>query len=101
MAPALLIVSASIFGLLGIAHGWYTFRDSQNPHRLVPGSRTVLEAMKATDLRLSRGGTTMWKAWLGFNYSHTLGFANVWHRLRCLCVVAARPRSAQGHLIDS
>jgi hypothetical protein len=73
MAPALLIVGASIFGLLGIAHGWYTFRDSQNPRRLVPDSRAVLEAMKATDVRLSRGGTTMWKAWLGFNYSHTLG----------------------------
>ena len=29
--------------------------------------------MEASNVRLSRGGTTMWKAWLGFNYSHSLG----------------------------
>jgi len=24
-------------------------------------------------VRLARGGTTMWRAWVGFNFSHSLG----------------------------
>ena len=29
--------------------------------------------MTTTPLRLSRGGTTMWRAWVGFNFSHSVG----------------------------
>ena len=73
MTVALLIIGASIFGLLGVVHGLYTFSDAHNPRRLAPDDRAVLEGMKTSGLRLSRGGTTMWQAWLGFNFSHTLG----------------------------
>jgi hypothetical protein len=29
--------------------------------------------MAESQLRLARGGTTMWRAWVGFNFSHSLG----------------------------
>ena len=29
--------------------------------------------MANSALRLSRGGTDMWRAWIGFNFSHSLG----------------------------
>ena len=29
--------------------------------------------MAGTGVRLARGGTTMWRAWVGFNFSHSLG----------------------------
>jgi len=72
MAVALLI-GGSIFGLLGVLHGLYTVSDTHNPRWLVPYDRAVIEGMKTSGLRLARGRTTMWQAWLGFNFSHTLG----------------------------
>ena len=39
----------------------------------MPENPTVGDAMAATGLRLARGGTTMWRAWVGFNFSHSLG----------------------------
>ena len=30
-------------------------------------------AMAESPVRLARGGTTMWRAWVGFNFSHSLG----------------------------
>ena len=73
MAQVIFIIGALIFGALGALHAWYTFCDARDPRRLAPDSRVVLEAMEASSVRLSHGGTTMWKAWLGFNYSHSLG----------------------------
>jgi hypothetical protein len=29
--------------------------------------------MTQTPVRIARGGTIMWKAWVGFNFSHSLG----------------------------
>jgi hypothetical protein len=29
--------------------------------------------MASSALRLSRGGTDMWRAWIGFNFSHSIG----------------------------
>jgi hypothetical protein len=73
-SPAiLLVVGGSIFGVLGLLHAWYTFRDIAQPRRLVPEDATVADAMAATGLRLARGGTTMWRSWVGFNFSHGLG----------------------------
>ena len=33
----------------------------------------MIDAMAGTEVRLRRGGTTMWRAWVGFNFSHSLG----------------------------
>jgi len=73
MSALLLIAGGSIFGLLGLLHAVYTFADSRHPRRLAPDDPSVLRSMSASKVRLSRGGTTMWRAWLGFNFSHSLG----------------------------
>lgn len=73
MPTVLLVVGGSVFGVVGLLHAWYTFRDIQRPRRLVPEDPAVAEAMRVTGLRLARGGTTMWRAWVGFNFSHSLG----------------------------
>jgi len=64
----LFIVGASIFGALGLVHLAYTFfTDKFNPH-----NPDVAEAMKSTSPTLTKE-TTVWRAWVGFNASHSLG----------------------------
>jgi hypothetical protein len=69
----LLELGGGIFLLLGILHALYTFLDIREPRRLVPQEPSVALAMAESPLRLARGGTTMWRAWVGFNFSHSLG----------------------------
>ncbi len=64
----LLIVGAAIFGVLGITHLAYTFFTNKFDAR----DQAVTDAMKATSPVLTRD-TTMWRAWVGFNASHSLG----------------------------
>jgi hypothetical protein len=66
-------LGGGIFLLMGFLHAFYTFLDIGRPRRLVPQDPAVAAAMAASQLRLSRGGTTMWKAWVGFNFSHSVG----------------------------
>jgi hypothetical protein len=58
---------------MGGLHAIYTLLDLRNPQRLVPVDPSVRHAMANSALRLSRGGTDMWRAWIGFNFSHSLG----------------------------
>jgi hypothetical protein len=74
-ARFLLDLGGGIFVLLGSLHALYTFLDIRRPRRLVPQDPAVALAMTAAPLRLSRGGTTMWRAWVGFNFSHSVGVA--------------------------
>lgn len=69
----LLELGGGIFLLLGILHALYTFLDIREPRRLVPQEPSVALAMAESPVRLARGGTTMWRAWVGFNFSHSLG----------------------------
>jgi hypothetical protein len=73
MTQTLLIAGGSVFCLLGLLHALYTFGDEHRPRRLAPDDPALVEAMRAAGLQLSRGRTTMWRAWLGFNFSHSLG----------------------------
>ena len=68
MDKILLIVGVSIFGLLGTIHLLYTFFTT----KLHPYDPKVVEVMKGTSLRLTQE-TTIWRAWLGFNASHSSG----------------------------
>jgi len=68
----LLILGGSVFGVLGGLHAIYTMLDLRNPRRLVPVDPSVMHAMANSALRLSRGGTDMWRAWIVFNFSHSL-----------------------------
>ncbi len=76
------IAGGAIFVLLGIVHLLYTFRDIARPRRLVPDDPQVAEAMKNSSLRLTRGKTSMWSAWVGFNFSHSLGV--IWFGASCI-----------------
>jgi hypothetical protein len=69
----LLDLGGGIFLALGLLHALYTFLDVGRPRRLVPHDPAVAAAMAGSQLRLARGGTTMWRAWVGFNFSHSLG----------------------------
>ena len=68
-----LIAGGTVFGILGLVHAVYTWTDRSQPRRLVPDSAAVRQAMSDSGLRLARGATTMWRAWVGFNFSHSLG----------------------------
>lgn len=63
-----MIIGASIFGVLGTAHLVLTFFSN----KFDAFDPKVTEAMKESTLVLTRD-TTMWKAWIGFNASHSLG----------------------------
>lgn len=73
MIATLLILGGAVFGVLGALHAVYTLLDLRNPRRLVPADPSVTLTMANSALRLSRGGTDMWRAWIGFNFSHSLG----------------------------
>lgn len=69
MGPSLLIViAAAILLLLGSVHLLYTFFGS----KLHPRDTTLLAKMQFVSPVLTRD-TSMWRAWIGFNASHSLG----------------------------
>jgi hypothetical protein len=68
LAPSLVAASAAIILLLGLVHLVYTFRGS----KLHPRDATLEAKMKEVSPVLTRE-TTMWKAWVGFNASHSYG----------------------------
>jgi hypothetical protein len=75
MTSGWFISGGSLFVILGLVHAVYTLADISRPRRLVPDDPAVMAAMSSSGLRLARGRTTMWRAWVGFNFSHSLGIA--------------------------
>ena len=73
MIAFLLILGGAVFAVLGGSHAIHTLLDLRNPRRLVPADPSVAHAMANSALRLSGGGTNMWRAWIGFNFSHSIG----------------------------
>ncbi len=68
LAQSLLLASAAIIFLLGTLHLVYTFASD----KFSPRDPALEERLKAVSPVISRQ-TTMWKAWVGFNASHSLG----------------------------
>ncbi|HRQ42443.1 MAG TPA: hypothetical protein PLD25_31390 [Chloroflexota bacterium] len=68
MATLLMTTSAGIILLLGIVHLIYTFRGP----KLTPRDAHLKTTMMQVSPVISRD-TTMWRAWLGFNASHSFG----------------------------
>jgi hypothetical protein len=64
----LILASALIALLLGLIHLRYT----HSGNRLVPRDTTLRGLMEAISPRITRE-TTMWRAWIGFNASHSAG----------------------------
>ena len=68
VASSLLAAGAAIILLLGLAHLLFTFRGP----KLHPRDAALEARMKEVTPVLTRQ-TTMWKAWIGFNASHSYG----------------------------
>ena len=68
MASLLVAASAAIVFVLGALHLLYTFRGNKLDPR-EPGTR---QAMEQSTPRITRE-TTVWRAWVGFNATHSLG----------------------------
>ena len=63
----LVVASSAIMLVLGLLHLIYTFRGT----KLFPRNSDLIDAMKRVPLVLT-DETTVWKAWLGFNTSHSM-----------------------------
>ena len=57
--------------LLGGMHLFYTLKDNKAPRFIVPRSPELIRKMQTEPLRLS-SETDMWRAWIGFNISHSM-----------------------------
>jgi hypothetical protein len=73
MVGAFLGIAGAIYGLLGALHAAYTLADLRSPRRIVPDDPAVITAMQTSKIRLTRGESTVWQGWIGFNLSHSLG----------------------------
>jgi len=92
MVGALLGIAGAIYGLLGALHAVYTLLDIRDPRRIVPDDPAVITAMQASKIRLTRGESTVWQGWIGFNLSHSLGA--LMFSAACFIVAAALRRFA-------
>ena len=68
VASLLVTASAAIALVLGLLHLFHTFTGTG----LQPRDAGLMEAMQRSPPRITRQ-TTMWRAWIGFNASHSLG----------------------------
>jgi len=68
----LYLAGALPFFVLGIAHALATPVGPADVKGLSPSDPQLAEAMTRSGLRLTRR-TDMWRAWVGFNFSHSLG----------------------------
>ena len=68
VASALIVASAAIVFTLGALHLVFTFSG----RKLLPRDAELPVQMGRSALVLTRE-TTVWKAWIGFNASHSLG----------------------------
>jgi hypothetical protein len=68
LAQILITSSAGIFLILGTLHLIYTFSSN----KFSPRNAELKATMKLVSPIISRQ-TTMWRGWIGFNASHSLG----------------------------
>ena len=68
LAQILMTISAGIILSLGLLHLVYTYFGE----KLHPRDTDLLARLKTTSPVISRQ-TSVWKAWIGFNASHSLG----------------------------
>jgi hypothetical protein len=68
IASLLIVASAAVVFVLGGLHLLYTFRGN----KLDPREPGLRQAMEQSTPRITRE-TTVWRAWVGFNATHSLG----------------------------
>lgn len=67
-AKFFMVASAAIVLVFGALHLIYTFRGP----KLFPRDRALQASMKEVHLVITKQ-TTVWRAWVGFNASHSMG----------------------------
>lgn len=77
MASFFLMLAAGLLLLLGAGHGVLSLIDTVRPRFFTPPAE-VRQAMQGVRTRLQRRQvaspqSNLWRAWLGFNLSHSLG----------------------------
>ena len=72
MVKLFIIIGSSVFVLIGLIHAAYTLQDLDSPRRLTPRNAELLAAMQKATVALDPK-INLWQAWLGFNFSHSLG----------------------------
>jgi hypothetical protein len=72
MSQYLVASGTAIFLVLGTLHGLLALRDLTHPRAFTPTDDRVRRAMQAGQLALNPRAN-IWRAWLGFNLSHSLG----------------------------
>ncbi|MBS0549661.1 MAG: hypothetical protein JSR24_18045 [Proteobacteria bacterium] len=68
----LVSAGAAVFLFLGLLHAALTLRDLGTPRAFAPRDPALLQAMQQARVRL-HPGINLWKAWMGFNLTHSLG----------------------------
>lgn len=68
----LFLLGALPYLLLGAAHAWHTPRDVASRKGLSPRDPALAAAMAAGGVLLTPR-VDVWRAWVGFNFSHSLG----------------------------
>lgn len=71
MAIAVLL-AALLYTLLGASHLVLALRDLRVPRSFTPTDVHIVALMQGTGV-VAMPGANLWRAWLGFNLSHSLG----------------------------
>ena len=71
----LVLIGSGVILFLGIAHAVFTFRSTPDGGPMMPTDPDTRSAMsRVGGLGIARDlESTLFRAWLGFNYSHSLG----------------------------
>ena len=72
MQMTLILAAGAIYLMLGSGHGALTLVDVMRPQTFTPVDDNVRIAMQGVPIRL-HPHTDLWRAWLGFNLSHSMG----------------------------
>lgn len=67
----LFVIGAMPLIFLGGMHLYFTVKDNRHPTFIVPRSIKLIRDMQAEPLRVT-SETDMWRAWIGFNISHSI-----------------------------
>ena len=71
---SLTIMSTGVFAILGALHLVYAIHDfGERPRYFRPVDRSLLEAMRQTNMAIAPSGRDYWSGILGFNLSHSIG----------------------------
>jgi hypothetical protein len=85
----LFLGGACPFILLGVAHAMATPTGVGERKGLSPSDSDLAQAMARASVRLTRR-TDVWRAWVGFNFSHSLGAV----AFGCMVLMTGRSASA-------